>query len=150
MVRALVLLEAAALGLDDEMDVWADRLTADLLEVARAQGVEAVAEALIRAVVADEAWETFPAKWQQMLMENGQAIVAELRGGELRIDPSSLASITQPTLLLGAHDSPEPVHRMTQVLAQTIPNARLTEVAGGHLINPGDPAVLGFLRELEA
>lgn len=147
VVRALVLLEATPLGLDSEADGWAARLTADVLEVAKAQGVKAVAEALFRPVLGDEGWESLPAEWQQMFIDNGQAILAELRGGDLKIDPASLAGITQPTLLLAADDSPEPIRRLTQVMAQTIPNARMSKVAGGHLISPNEPAVLAFLRE---
>src|SRR5437870_12043263 len=54
-VRALVLLEAAALTFDEEAMAWADQLRADVEEAA-ARDVASVAETFLRGVLGDEQW----------------------------------------------------------------------------------------------
>lgn len=94
LAQALVLLEAPPKGPDSEVDAWLERLTVHVLEIAGTKGVEAVGEAFIRAVLGDDAWEGLPAEWQRVFVENGQAIVAECRGGDLEIDMAALATLT--------------------------------------------------------
>src|SRR3989442_1705960 len=71
-VRALVLLEAAALTLDDEAMAWAEELRAAVEETA-ARDVSAVAETFLRRVVGDARWESFPDPLRQMFIDNSPA-----------------------------------------------------------------------------
>ena len=47
-----------------------------------------------------------PSPVKQMFTANGPAIVAEDRGGLLDVSAEQLGTIVQPTLLVGAKDSP--------------------------------------------
>jgi len=148
LVRAVVSLEAIPHGLDREVDEYLDRLTASVIGVAETGGPGAAAEALCRAVLGDDVWDGLPGEWRQLFVDNGQAAVAECRGGELEIGIEQLAQISQPTLLVTGEDSPPAFQRVAGLMADAIPGARLAKVAGGHLISPTDPSVLAFLREL--
>lgn len=148
-VRALVLLEAAILNLVPE----ASRLDRELHErvrAAAARGVDTVGETFIRAVLGDDAWEGFSEHIQRMFTDNGQAILAEFNGGPLDVDRASLSTIEQPALLLAASESPEPFRRVTDAMAQAIPNSRQVLVGGGHLVSPTEPAVMSFIEEVRA
>lgn len=149
-IRALVLLEASILSLSPETLRWALDLEASLHEVARVQGVDAVAEAFLREVAGDAGWERMPDEAKRMVTANGPAILAELSGGGLRVTPSELATITQPTLLVAAADSPPAFRNVTEIMQEAIPNARTVLVGGGHLISPAEPAILGFIEEVQA
>ncbi len=146
-VRALVLLEAAWLTLDDEAMTWADELPA-AIEEAAARDVSAVAETFLRRVVGDEAWESFPDPLRQMLVGNSPAILAEFRGPWLEATAADLGRIGVPTLLLAAEESPPALRRVTDLMAAAIPNSRLVLVGGGHFIDPGEPEVLKFVADL--
>ena len=56
------------------------------------------------------------------------------------------AQITAPTLLVAATDSRPELREPTEALARVLPDARLTVVPGGHLIDPAGPEVLAFVR----
>lgn len=78
--------------------------------------------------------------------------MAELagRGLDLSADPlelsaEDLAAIDQPTLLVSAEDSAHALRAVNAALAEALPQAELVVVPGGHLINPGHPAVREFL-----
>jgi pimeloyl-ACP methyl ester carboxylesterase len=147
-VRALVLLEAdPPRSLSPEVARWNEDLSARV-EAAASAGMEKVAEALIAGVLGVARWEGFPDQVRQMFTDNGPAILAELRGGSLDVDPSALATIYQPTLLVAASDSPEPFRLGTARMAAAIPNSREVLVGGGHLVNPADPSVLNLVREV--
>src|SRR3990170_5382110 len=146
-VRALVLLEADPRNLSPEVSRWVDDLYARV-RAAAADGIENVGEALITGVLGDEAWASFPDEVKQMFTDNGPATLAELSGGVLDADLSALGTIDQPTLLVAASDSPEPFRRVTDQMAAAIPNSRKVLVGGGHLVNPADPSVLSFVREV--
>jgi len=146
-VRGLVVLEGASLNLSTEAMAWDESLRQQVLATA-AEDVTTVGAKLIREVLGDGAWEGFPAPVRQMFTDNGPAIVAEINGGSLQVDQSALASIDKPTLLVAAAHSPEVFRQVTDVMAAAMPNSRTFIVEGGHLINPADPAVLRFLREL--
>jgi pimeloyl-ACP methyl ester carboxylesterase len=123
-VRALVLLEAdTPRRLSPEVSRWDEQLAARV-EAAAAEGMDGVGRALLTAVVGEEAWEGFPDEVKEMFTDNGPAILAELRGGLLDVDPSALASIEQPTLLVAGTDSPDPFRRGTELMAAAIPNSR--------------------------
>jgi pimeloyl-ACP methyl ester carboxylesterase len=149
LVRALVLLEAAALTLDAEAMAWGDALRRKL-EEANARDPGSVAETFLREVLGDEAWEAFPPRTRQMFVDNGPAIVAEFRGPWLEATESDLGRISVPTLLVAGTDSPEPFRRVTERMAAAISGSRTEFVGGGHFIDPGEPSVLGFVRSVLA
>jgi hypothetical protein len=75
------------------------------------RGPAAAAETLFREVLGDETWAGLPEEMRRTIIANGPAILADLRGDYLLdVDPSALANIDKPTLLVTAADSP-PAHR---------------------------------------
>lgn len=142
-VRALVLLEAVPCGLSPDADAFNAELTALVESAARERGVSAVAEAMMREVLG--LWEELPVEYREMFTANGQAILAEQRGGELTVSREALARVGCPVLVVSAEDSPDALDEVQAVLAESIPDARLVRVGGGHLISPSDPAVLEFV-----
>jgi len=70
-VRALVLLEAASLSLDEQAMAWAEELRA-AVEEAAARDVSSVAETFLRRVLGDAQWESFPDPLRQMFVENSR------------------------------------------------------------------------------
>jgi esterase len=144
-IRAIALLEAFPAGLVPEADAWSDDVSAHISRVAAEQGVSAVGEAFVREVVG--MWEELPAAWREMFRANGQAILAELVGGELVVEAAALAKFESPALLVSGTDSPEMFLRVTQALADAIPHGRRAVVPGGHMVDPTDPSVLAFVTE---
>jgi esterase len=145
-VRALALLEAAALGLDPEARAFNDAVHRHV-EAALERDPHSVAEAFLRRVLGDGAWESFKPEVRQVFVANGPAIVAEFRGGPLRATEEDLATIGVPTLLVAGEASPPAFRRVTERMAAAIPDARTVLVRGGHFIDPALPEVLAFLRE---
>jgi pimeloyl-ACP methyl ester carboxylesterase len=141
-----VLLEGALLTLSHEATDWEDSLGREVATAA--DEMDTVGATLIRPILGDGAWQGFPAPVRQMFTDNGPAIVAEVAGGSLQVDPAALSTIDQPTLLVAAADSPPAFRQATDALAAAMPNTRTCMIEGGHLINPADPAVLCFLQEL--
>ena len=146
-VRALVLLEAALLTLDEEAMVWTEGLRA-AVEEAAVRDVSSVAEVFLRRVLGDEAWESFPDRLRQMFVDNSPAILAEFRGPWLEATAADLARIEVPTLLVAGEGSPPAFRRVTERMAAAIPDSRTVLVGGGHFIDPGEPDVLKFVGEL--
>src|SRR5437870_4287405 len=132
-VRALVLLEAAALTLDDEAMAWAEELRT-AVEEAAARDVSSVAETFLRRVLGDAQWESFPDPLRQMFVENSPAILAEFQGPWLEATAADLARIGVPTLLVAGEESPPAFRRVTERMADAIPNSQSTLVGGGHFI----------------
>lgn len=149
VVRALVLLEAASLTLDAEAMAWAEALRRRVEEAAE-RDPRSVAETFLRGVVGDSAWEAFPPRAKQMFIDNGPAILAEFRGPWLEATETDLARISVPTLLVAGEDSPEPFGRVTARMAAAIPGSQVELVGGGHFIDPGEPAVVAFVRSVLA
>ena len=148
-VRALVLLEGDALGLSPAGFEWTKAIRDRLREVAATDGVDAVYEALIGGVLGEGAWDSFPDEVQRILTHNGPALLAELGYvDEVMPDAAAFATVDKPTLLVAASESPPPQREMTEAMADALPNARATLVAGGHLIDPAAPEVLAFVREV--
>ncbi len=147
LVRALVLLEAASLSLDEEARAWADGLRRTVEEAA-ARDPASVAEVFLRVVAGDDRWEAFPPRAKQMFVDNGPAILAEFRGGFLEATQDDLARISVPTLLVAAEESPAAFARVTARMAAAIPGSRTELVGGGHLIDPGEPSVVEFVRSV--
>ena len=146
-VRALVLLEAALLTLDEEAMAWAEEVRA-AVEEAAARDVSSVAETFLRRVLGDEQWESFPHPLRQMFVDNSPAILAEFRGPWVEATAADLARIDVPTLLVAGEGSPPAFRRVTERMAAAIPNSRSILVGGGHFIDPGEPDVLKFVREV--
>jgi pimeloyl-ACP methyl ester carboxylesterase len=146
-VRALVLLEASLLELGESAANWAEAAKQGVYAAA-AEDMSTVAETLLRTVAGDATWEGFPQPVKQMLRANGPAIVAELRGGFLDVTAEDLGAIAQPTLLVAAEVSPPAFAEVTRAMAGAIPSARLEWTKGGHLVDVGDPVVLGFVDEV--
>ena len=147
-VRALVLLEADAFGVSPAALEWTRALADNLRAVAERDGVDAVYEALIDAVVGEGAWPTFPEELRRTLTANGPALLAELGYvDEPFPGPDALAAIEQPALVVAAAESPSELREMSEAIARTLPNARLSMVGGGHLIDPAAPEVLAFVEE---
>lgn len=148
VVRALVLLEAVPAGLSPELDAWVETLAEKVEQAAAERGVEAVGEALLREALGE--WEGLPAALRDLFTANGAAILAETRGGELAVDARQLATIRAPTLVVSAADSPVAFRTAMDALAAAIPEARQAHVAGGHLIDPANAVVLGFVSDVLA
>jgi esterase len=149
-VRAVVMLEPdAPREMAPKAATWIDALASRLREVAARDGSDAVGEALITAVAGEEAWRSFPEQWQGVLAQNGPAILAELAGEWwLEADAAALATITQPTLLVAAAESPPEFHEPINVFAGALPNARTELVGGDHIIDPAAPQVIAFIEQV--
>lgn len=148
-VRALVLLEGDALGLSPAGLEWMKGLDADLRKVAAEDGVDAVYEALIDAVMGQGVWDSFPEEIRRVLTQNGPALLAELHYvNEPMPEAAAFATIEAPTLLVAGSDSPLEQRDMTEKMAEALPNARLVRIGGGHLIDPAGAEVLAFIGEV--
>jgi esterase len=144
-VLGLALLEAGPIGLATEYDAWFDELQQTLEATVAERGPDAVGEALLRAVFG--AWEELPEAFREVFTANGQALLAEVRGGEAT-DTSRLGEIRVPALVVTAEDSPIEFQLASEAVARAIPNARSVRVGGGHAIDPAGPDVLAFVAEL--
>ena len=100
---------------------------------------------LYRAVLGDEGWEALSAEAQELVTANGPAIVAEFRGGFLRVTPDDLRGIEHPALVVTGEDSPPMYAEVSRVLAESLASGELERVEGGHAVNPAHPAILRFL-----
>lgn len=148
-VRALVLLEADALGLSRAGLEWTKGLRERMREVAARDGVDAIYEALIDEVMGEGVWDSFPEEVQRVLTQNGPALLAELHYVEEPMpDAATFATIGVPALLVAASDSPPEQVDMTEKMAEVLPNARLVRIGGGHLIDPAGAEVLAFIEEV--
>jgi esterase len=146
-VAALALLEAAALPLDAEAMAWGADLRAKVDDAA-ARDPASIAETFLRNVAGDARWESFKPEVKQMLIENGPAILAEFRGPWLQATAEDLARISVPTLLVAASQSPPAFRRVTDRMAAAISGSKVELVGGGHLVDPGEPKVVDFVRSL--
>jgi pimeloyl-ACP methyl ester carboxylesterase len=149
-VRALVLLEPdAPRELAPAAAEWVDAFTERMREVAAQAGVDAVGEALIGEVAGEDAWRSSPDDVRRVLTQSGPAILADLRSyAGPQADAATLATIQQPVLLLAAADSPPEFRQATEALEDALPNARLSLICGGHMIDPAAPEVLAFVEEI--
>jgi pimeloyl-ACP methyl ester carboxylesterase len=141
-VEAIVGLEPGMLHLDPEAKRWEDNLNAQL----RAAEPERVGETLIEAALGLGGWKTLPAEARELFTANGPAILAEVEGLNADLDEEALSAIEQPTLLVSAAESPEPLRRVAARLVSLLPNVEEARVEGGHLIDPAGPGVLRFVE----
>jgi pimeloyl-ACP methyl ester carboxylesterase len=146
-VRALALLEAGPMELSPDYDEWFEAVHTTLEQVVSERGVEHVGETLTREVLG--AWEELPAAWRDVFTANGQALLAEVRGGE-RTDVSRLAELRMPALVVTADASPAPIRSCSEALGRALPRAVTAHVAGGHAIDPAGADVLRFVEDVLA
>jgi pimeloyl-ACP methyl ester carboxylesterase len=148
-VRALVLLEGDVSSVSETATKeWAD-FEERIVAAAEVDPGHA-AEGLMRDVLGDAAWERVSEPVKEILIANGPALVAEVRGGVPDVTREQLATIGQPTLFVGAEDSVFDYRETADVLAAAMPSVRVEWVAGGHAIDPAHPIVLGFIDEVLA
>jgi pimeloyl-ACP methyl ester carboxylesterase len=147
-VLGIALLEAGPLGLSPEWDAWFAELATSLEEVVASRGVGAVGETVIRRVFG--AWEEMPALWRDVFTDNGQALLAEIRGGERLTDDWDLGELRVPALVVTAEASPAAIRHASEELARVLPRARSVRVGGDHAIDPAGPEVVAFVSELTA
>lgn len=151
VVRALVLLEPAVLTLDDTGRAWAEDLRRRALEAER-RDPSTVVEVILRDALGEAGWNSLPAALREMFAGTNDATRAELRGAGMDLgtsprtfDPAELAVLTTPSLVVAATDSPEPLQRSAERLAELLPSAEFARVPGGHLIDPAGSTVLNFI-----
>lgn len=153
-VRALVLLEGGDVFLSDgmpELSGFLDELTARIRAAVSKDGPPAAAEALLRGVLGDDGYEALNEDKRTRMAANGPAIVAEIQGYRDDLpDPERLREIACPALVVAAMSSPVPFRAAMKTLAETLPNARLAFVEGGHMITPADAQVIAFIQEILA
>jgi esterase len=146
-VRALVLLEGDVPAVSETAaKEWAEleeRLLAERDQMR-------AAEVLMREVLGDAGWEAAPEEVKEILIGNGPALVAEIRGGYPDVTVEQLGMIEQPALFVGAKDSVFDYRETAEVLAAAVPSARIAWVEGGHAIDPAHPVVLSFVDEVLA
>lgn len=146
-VRALVLLEGDLPSVSETAaKEWAE-LKARLLTQSDPRRA---AEVLMREVLGDRGWEGMPEEVKEILIGNGPALVAEIRGGYPDVTVEQLGTIEQPTLFVGAKDSVFDYRETAGVLAAAVPSARIEWVEGGHAIDPAHPVVLAFVNRVFA
>jgi pimeloyl-ACP methyl ester carboxylesterase len=153
-VKALVLLEPAVFTVDPKAAAWADRLRRGVLQAA-VENPSAASEAVFREALGDRAWDAFPAELKGLFAAASPTVLAEMRGQgldlseqPLHLSAEELAGIRQPTLLVSAEDSPDVLWRVNDRLADALPHAEIVHVAGGHLIDPAHPTILGFVDRI--
>ncbi len=83
-----------------------------------------------------------------MFTHNGPAILAELRGGGVQTNASTIATIKQPVLLVNGVDSLPGQREASAAMADALFDARTLLVGGGHLVDPAGAEVLAFVREV--
>lgn len=104
---------------------------------------------MIGEVLGEAAWDAFPDEVRRSLPQNGPALLAELwYVDEVMPAAAAFATIDRPTLLVAASESPPEQRKMTEAMADALPDARTALVAGGHLIDPAAPEVLAFVEEV--
>jgi pimeloyl-ACP methyl ester carboxylesterase len=147
-VLGLALLEAGPMGLAPEYDEWFTSLREKLDRLAADDRVDAVGETVLREVLG--AWEELPEVFREVFTANGPALLAEVRGEERLTDTAGLGGLRAPTLIVSAEDSPGPIQSGNAGLEGALRQARTVRVPGGHVIDPGGPAVLAFVAEVLA
>ena len=148
-VRALALLEGDALGLSPAGLEMTRRIRNRLAKVAANDGADAIYRTLIEEFGGPGVWDSMPEEIRRILTANGPAALAELHYVEEdNPDADAFGTITQPTLLVAASESPPEQRQMTESMAEVLRNARLVRVGGGHMIDPATPEVLAFIEEV--
>ena len=148
LVRALALLEGAPSALSPAAAAWERSLGALVIEAAALAGIDVAGQTLIDGVFGTGAWLAFPEEVQRLFTDNGPAILAEVRGGGLQVDPTAVALIEKPVLVVAATESQPVFREAAETLAARLPDARLRVVGGDHIVDPASPEVLAFVAEV--
>jgi esterase len=149
LVRALVLLEPGDIVLDGETEPWVEAMT-QAVEAAVESDPGRATEAMFGSVLGDAQWEAWPEAFRTMAAANAPAVIAEVRGSRLPVTSTQLKSIALPVLLLAGEGSLPWFRAINARLAAAMQDARTEIVPGGHLIDPGAPSVIAFVREVMA
>jgi pimeloyl-ACP methyl ester carboxylesterase len=147
-VRALALLGCAPFALAPAAAAWERSLAELVIEAAALAGIDVAGQTLIDGVFGTGAWLGLPEEVQRLLTDNGPAIVAEMRGGGLQVDPTAVAMIEQPVLVTAATESAPAFRQAAEALAAALPNARLRIVEGDEIVGPASPEVLAFVSDV--
>lgn len=146
-VRALVLLEGGGLSLSPEIREMNQQMRGRITTAMADGGPTAAMETLLRGVLGDDGFKEVPEDMKQRIAANVPAILAEMAGeGDQLLDADQLRAITCPALVVSASSSPQAFRTTSEALAETLPNARLAVVEGGHLIAPSHPQVVEFIQ----
>ncbi|MRX45546.1 alpha/beta fold hydrolase [Agromyces kandeliae] len=150
-VSSLVLLEPALFTIDAATRAWAAGAR-DRIAASAADAPDRAAEAVFRVMLGDDAWTGLPDEVRDAFAAANGGVLAELAGDGLdlsarprRYEAEELGAVRVPTLVVLAEASPEPLHRAAEWLVQHLPEARRSDVTGGHLIDPADPVVVAFI-----
>jgi 3-oxoadipate enol-lactonase len=146
-VRALVLADTRA-GADTEQNMGRRR---QLIEMARAEGSTAIANAQIPSLVGrttrEKQPDTYDAVHRMMAQAPAEGIIGALEAMMLRPDSTPLLpSIDAPTLIIvGDEDVPTPV-KEAKAMHERIPGSNLEVITGaGHLANLERPAAFNHV-----
>ena len=138
LVRALVLLEPdASRELAPAAVAWVEPVIRRLRRVATHLGVDAVAEALITEV-AGGALGSFRTRSGARSAATAPRSSPSSRASGGSADTAAIRDRATDSARDGRGLAPE-FHQAPEALAETIPNARLSQVGGGHLIDPAAP-----------
>jgi pimeloyl-ACP methyl ester carboxylesterase len=131
LVRSLALYEPVAFGVLDA----AERADVERLPVYRSESADAWLSAFVDWWNGDGAWRALPEDTRAAFRAVGWKLSQEVASLVAdRTDRAAYAAIFAPTLLLGGDRSPLAERRVLEVLAQTLPRARLELFAGlGHM-----------------
>ena len=138
----------------DEIQTHFAKLAEDVAVAHRAGGAPAAAEAFLRAVASDDAWDRLPARSRAFLEGEGDGALAD--AGLTGLDPDGLARITAPTLILTGGASDWFYLPIAEALALRVPGARratlddLTHTSPITAPAPVADAVAAFLADLPA
>ncbi len=128
------------------------RVAEDLVAAHAAGGAAAAAEAFLRGVAGDDAWNRLPERSRAFLEREGDGALAD--GTLVGLDADGLARITAPTLLLTGGASDPFYAPIAEALAARIPGARRGTLDGlahpAPITRPGPvaDAVRAFLEPI--
>lgn len=113
---------------------------------------EAAMQRFAHGVLGEETYERLPEKRRQQARENLSTLRAQVLGGGFPpLSEDDVRGVAAPTLLMTGERSPAYPLRLTDRLAQLLPNVERVEIAGAsHLMHEGNAgavneAILGFL-----
>jgi pimeloyl-ACP methyl ester carboxylesterase len=156
LVRALVLLEPAVFGIDEQATAWARSVREAVLARA-ADRPAGAAEIIFENVLGPGSWPALSPDAQALFSAGGPAALAEIRGRGLDLSAQPyrptdevLRRLTAPTLIVTGRDSYAAAAAVDEHLAAVLPSAQHAYVAGGHVIDPASPIVLDFVAEVLA
>ena len=133
---------------EGEWRPWFQRVARDTADAHARTGAPAAAEAFIRLVAGDAAWDRLPARARAYLEREGDGALVDTNLAGL--DPDGLSNISAPVAILTG-DASEPFYApIADTLASRIPGARRIGLPGAtHTTAISDPApVAAAIRHL--